>query len=56
MKAMLNLDIENGDRHTIVNHCITKPEEVDWLLGELRKILSGMFKQKDPQPLYKKRS
>ena len=33
------LEIEDGSRHTIVNHTLTKISEIDWLLKQVKQKL-----------------
>jgi hypothetical protein len=33
------LEIENGERYTFVNHTVTKPEEIEWLLKQVKQKL-----------------
>ena len=34
------LEIEDGSRHTYVNHTVTKIEEIEWLLKQVRDKLT----------------
>ena len=43
MTVTFYLEIIDGDKHTWVNHSVTKAEEIDWLLGKVRSVLEQAF-------------
>lgn len=47
MTVTFYLEIVDGDKHTWVNHSVTKAEEIDWLLGEVKKTLDKAFVMKN---------
>ena len=42
------LDIENGERHTIINHTLTKESEVEWLLKQVKEKIQEILLMKSP--------
>ena len=43
MTVTFYLEIIDGDKHTWVNHSVTKAEEIDWLLKKVRGVLEQAF-------------
>ena len=46
MTVTFYLEIIDGDKHTWVNHSVTKAEEINWLLTEVKKVLDNAFVMK----------
>ena len=51
MTATFYLELQNGEKFTWVNHTITKPEEIDWLLKEVDKKLREALANRDYKDL-----
>ena len=46
MTVTFYVEVVDGDRHTWINHSVTRAEEIDWLLSESKKILDKAFAMK----------
>lgn len=49
MTVTFYLELQNGEKFTWVNHTISKPEEIDWLLKEVDKKLREALANRDYQ-------
>lgn len=47
MTATFYLEIQNGEKFQWVNHTVSKPQEIEWLLKEVRKVLEGAMADGD---------
>ena len=46
MTVTFYLEIIDGDKHTWVNHSVTKVEEIEWLLAQVKETLHKAFVNK----------
>lgn len=47
MTITFYLEIINGEKHSWINHTVTKKEEIEWLLKNVKKILEDALDMKD---------
>ena len=53
MTVTFYLEIQNGEKYTWINHQITKQDEIEWLLKEVRKKCEEALAIKDIQGFLK---
>lgn len=51
MTVSFYLEIQNGEKHSWVNHTLTKESEIDWLLKTVRKELELALRVNDVNKL-----
>ena len=51
MNVTFYLQIQNGEKFTWVNHNVTKPEEIEWLLKNVKETLEKALMIKDTKDM-----